>query len=71
MRIVQVCNKALCAFGVVYRAGGKMVPGLSNRSEHRNHAEGRDKDVWGGVRVRNALEAEVGIWLHRDAEEVK
>ena len=70
-RIIQDCDKALRDFRVVYRAGGKMVPGLANRRLHRNHAEGRNKDDWGGVRVRNMLVEEVGRWLHRDAEEVK
>ena len=64
-------KKALRAFGVVYRAGGKMVPGLENRSGHRNHAEGRNKEGWDGLRVRNLLKEEVVRWLHRDAEEVK
>ena len=70
-RIIQDYDKALRAFGVVYRAGGKMIPGLANRSEHRNHAEGRNKEGWGGARVMNVLVEEVGRWLHCDAEDAK
>ena len=69
--IIHDCDKALRAFGVVYRAGGKMVPWLANHNGHRNHAAGRNKAGWGGVPVKNVLVEEVGRWLHRDAEEVK
>ena len=33
-RIVQDCNKALRAFGIVYEHNGGMVPGLANRNGH-------------------------------------
>ena len=66
-RIIQDCDKALIAFGIVFRAGGKMVPGLANRSGHRNHAAGRNQAGWGGVRVKNLLVEEVGRWLHPEA----
>ena len=43
-RIVQDYDLALCAFGVMYRAGGKKVLGLANRSGNRNHTEGMNKE---------------------------
>ena len=70
-RIMGDYNKALIAFGIVFRAGGKMVPGLANRSGHRNHAAGRNQYGWGGVRVKNLLLEEVGRWLQHRAEEAK
>lgn len=66
-RIIQDCNKALKAFGIVYRHGGGMVPGLANRNGHRNVAAGRNTAGWGGVRIKNLLVEEVGRWLHADA----
>ena len=70
-RICDDCDRALAAFGIVYRAGGKMVPQLANRSGHRNHAAGRNSTGWGGVRVKNLLVAEIGRWLHADALQAK
>ena len=70
-RIMQDCDKALVAFGKVFRAGEKMVPGLANRSGHQNHAAGRNQAGWGGVRVKNLLLEEVGRWLHPQEEEAK
>ena len=46
-RIMDDCDRALAAFGIVHRAGGKMVPQLANRSGHRNHAAGRNSTGWG------------------------
>ena len=34
----------------------KMMPGLSNRSGHRNHVIGRNNEGWGGGRIKNVLE---------------
>ena len=70
-RIIQDCDKALRAFGVVYEHGGRMVPGLANRNGHRNIAAGRNRSGWGGVRVKNLLVQEVGRWLHADAVSAK
>ena len=70
-RICDDCDRALAAFGIVYRAGWKMVPQLANRSGHRNHAAGRNSTGWGGVRVKNLLVAEIGRWLHADALQSK
>ena len=70
-RIVEDCNKALHAFGVVYNHGGDMVPGLANRNGHRNIAAGRNTSGWGGLRVKNLLVAEKDKWLHTDAVSVK
>ena len=53
-RIIHDCYLALRAFGVVYRAGGKMLLGLVNRSGHRNHAEGGKR------------KSGVELWLKRD-----
>mmetsp|Transcript_54369 Transcript_54369/g.63537 ORF Transcript_54369/g.63537 Transcript_54369/m.63537 type:complete len:104 (-) Transcript_54369:275-586(-) len=41
-RIMQDCDLALCAFGVVYDHGGRMVLALENRSGHQNYAAGRN-----------------------------
>ena len=58
-RIMHDYNKVLGAFGTVYEAGGKMVPELANRSGHRNHAAGRNRMGWGGIRIKNLLAMEV------------
>ena len=63
-RIIQDCDKALDTYGSVYCAGGKMVPQLANRSGHHNHAAGRNRMGWGGVRVENVLVEEIGRWLN-------
>ena len=68
-RIMQDCDLALHAFRVVYRAGGKMIPGLANQSGHRNHTEGRNKEGLYGVRVKNVLREEVRRWLHLHTQE--
>ena len=39
----QDYDKGLDAFGIVYRAGGKMVSQLISRSGHRNHIAGRNR----------------------------
>ena len=70
-RIIQDCNRALRAFGIVYEHGGRMVPGLVDRNGHRNIAVGRNSAGWGGLRVKNLLVAEVGRWLHADAVSTK
>ena len=70
-RIVQDCNKALHAFGVVYEHGGGMVPGLADRNGHRNIAAGRNTAGWGGTRIKNLLVAEMGRWLHAHAVSLK
>ena len=70
-RIVQDCDKALRAFYTVFQHGGKMVPELANRMGYRNVAAGRNGEGWGGVRVKNVLNQEVGRWLHDDASIVK
>ena len=59
-RIKHDCDKVLRAFGTVFRNGGKMVPGLANRSGHRNHVVGRNNEGWGGARVKNVLVEEIG-----------
>ena len=59
-RIKHDCDKALRAFGTVLLNGGKMVPGLANRSGHRNHTVGRNNEGWGGARVKNVLVEEIG-----------
>ena len=38
---------------------------------HRNHVEGRNKEGWGGVRVKNVLREEVGRWLHLHAQKTQ
>ena len=70
-RIVHDCDKALLAFGAVYKHNGGMVPGLANRNGHRNVAEGRNTAGWGGVRIKNLLIAEIGRWLHEHAVSAK
>ena len=57
--------------GLVYEANGKMVPELGNHLRHRNHTAGRNRDSWGGLRVKNLLVEKIGHWLHLDALEVK
>ena len=70
-RICKDCDRALRAFGEVYRHEGKMVKGLANRNGHRNHAEGRNTEGWGGLRIKNLLVEEVDRWLHAHAIEAK
>ena len=41
-RIVEDCNKALRAIGIIYKNKGRMVPELANRMGHCNHAVGRN-----------------------------
>ena len=48
-----------------------MVPGLANRSGHRNHAAGKNKSGWGGLRVTNQLHEESCRWLHPHAQSVR
>ena len=48
-----------------------MVLELANRMGHRNVAAGMNGEGWGGVRVKNVLNQEVGRWLHDDASIVK
>ena len=55
----------------MYEVCGKMVLELGNSSGYRNHAAGRNRDSWGGVRVNNFLVEDIGRWLHSDAHEVK
>ena len=66
-RIMEDCERALRAFGIVYEHGGRMVPGLANRNGHRNHIAGRNREGWGGLRVKNLLVEETTRWLHPDA----
>ena len=47
-----------------------MVPGLVDRNGHRNHANGRSTDGWGGVRVKGSSTNEES-WLHPHAVEAK
>ena len=70
-RIIEDCNRALRAFGVVYEHGGRMVPGLANRNGHRNNAAGRNRSGWGGLRIKNLLAEELDRWLHADAVSAK
>ena len=70
-RILQDCDKIIYAFGVVYEAGGKMVPESGNHPGHRNHTSGRKRDSWRGVRVKNILMEEIGRLLDSDTLEVK
>ena len=71
LRIIQDCDKAIRAFGVVYEHGGRMVPGLANRNGHRNIAAGRNRSGWGGLRIKNLLAEELDRWLHADAISAK
>ena len=41
-RIVHDCDRALLAFGAMYKHNGGMVPGLANRNGHRNVTAGRN-----------------------------
>ena len=70
-RIIQDCDLALRAFGVVYEHGGRMVPSLASRNGHRDYAAGRNTIGWGGFRIKNLLVEEVGRWLHKHALEAK
>ena len=70
-RIMENCDRALCAFGIFYENGGKMVPGLANRNGHRNHAQGRNRAEWGGLRIKNVLVEEVDWWLHPGAVHIE
>ena len=70
-RIIADIDRAIYAFGIVYRNKGHLVKGLANRSGHRNHIEGRNRAGWGGVCVKNLFEAEHGRYLHADVISVK
>ena len=70
-RIQQDINKAVIAFRTVFQHQGRMVPGLANRSGHRNHAAGKNKSGWGGLRVTNQLYEESCRWLHPHAQSVR
>ena len=65
-QIVENCNKLLCAIGVIYENKGRMVPEMSNRMGHRNHAAGRNREGWGGIRVKGEG-VHTKMWLHPDA----
>ena len=54
-RIIQDCNKALLAFGIVHKHDDGMVPGLANRNGHHNLAASRNRAGWGVVCVKNLL----------------
>ena len=69
-RVIADCDRTLCAFGVVYKAGRRMVPELANRSGHHNHAEGRNNAGWVGVQLKSMVEVEVGCWLHFQSLEI-
>jgi len=70
-RIIEDCDLALNAFGVVYEHGGRMVPALANRNGNRNYAAGRNTVGWGGLRIKNVLMEEKRRWLHKHALEAK
>ena len=66
-RVVQDVYLAFKAHEIVYKANGKMVPGLTNRNGHRYNKEGSMQ--WGGARIKSY---EVGStpWLEPGAQEV-
>ena len=39
-RVISDCIRALRAFEVVYKVGGRMMQNLTNRSDRCNHAGG-------------------------------
>ena len=52
-RILQDINNDVITFRTVFQHQGRMVPGLANRSGHRNHAASKTKSGQGGLRVTN------------------
>ena len=65
-RIVQDCDKVSRAFNAVCIHGCGMVPGLTNKNGHCNHAIGRNTSGWGWVQIKKLLVEEVGRWLYAD-----
>ena len=67
-RIICDCNLVLTTVGVAFRNGGRMVPGLANRSVYHNHAEGINHEGWGEVWMKNLLFEKIGLWLYSITE---
>ena len=66
-RVVQDVYLAFEAHKVVYKANGKMVPGLTNRNSHRRNADGSKQ--WGSAQIKSYDVLE-DSWLEPGAKTV-
>ena len=65
--MVQDVYLAFEAHSIVYKANGKMVPGLTNRNGHRRNADGSKQ--WDGAWIQSYVVLE-DSWLEPGAKTV-